>query len=172
MNRKTQNDLLILIGLYLLSREDEDRPSLFQRANTALNDAGSRLYEFLHPREVNHANDLPVNPTKKKIADRLPPEVILTIAQIAGFPDPKLAAAIAMGESRGRTCVVNSNSKEYSVGLWQINTKVHPYTPADMCDPMKNAMAAYQISKGGTDWRPWTVYTKNRYQEHMKGPLA
>lgn len=192
MNRKTQRDLLILLGVYLLTRSssgggDWRRGSTLSPMNPdgwpnpSLNDLGARLFELLNPSQTYpradhrglNASDRPSTQRRPQgKGEQLPPDVVLTIAQLAGFPDPKLAAAIAMAESGGWTNNINSNAREYSVGLWQINTKVHPYTPADMADPMKNAAAAFQISRGGTYWKPWSVFTQNKYQAHQRGVLA
>lgn len=88
---------------------------------------------------------------------------IAGLAWNAGFRGGPLetAVAVALGESSGRTEVVNSIG---CVGLWQINTRAWPqYSVAAMKDPQANANAAYAISNGGTDWHPWEVYTKRSY---------
>lgn len=82
----------------------------------------------------------------------------------AGFTGKSLetATAVALAESSGRVWVVNSIG--CCVGLWQINVKAHPqYSRAEMQDPAKNARAAFAISSGGTNWRPWEAYTNGAY---------
>jgi hypothetical protein len=98
---------------------------------------------------------------------------VLAIAKAAGFPDPKLAAAIAMAESGGVPNALASTAREYSVGLWQINTLTHPsYSRDALTDPAKNAAAAFEISQGGTNWRPWSTYTSGKYKMFLTGVLA
>ncbi len=64
----------------------------------------------------------------------------LTLAQIravaaaAGFPDPNLAAAIAMAESGGNASAVGDWGTSF--GLWQIHTPAHrEYTPSALFNP-------------------------------------
>jgi hypothetical protein len=79
------------------------------------------------------------------------------------------AVAIALAESGGRSDVVNSIG---ATGLWQINqpvhVKAHPgWTQAYLKDPINNAKAAYELSSGGTNWKPWVVYTTGAYLLYM-----
>lgn len=160
INKETERVVLILVGIALLNKIGD----AFKTAANALQQGGAQLYDATHPTEVNHANDLP--------GKQLPREAVLAIATLAGFPDPKLAAAIAMAESGGVPNAIARSSREFSVGLWQINTKVHPYTPAQMAEPMQNAEAAYKISKGGTNWTPWGAFTNGSYKKFRTGILA
>lgn len=163
MDRDTQKAVLILLGLHILLSESEKRAKgVFTRATAAAMNSGARLYDALH-NDSGHGLDLP--------GPRMPPEAILALATMVGFPDPKLAAAVAMGESLGYTGAVNHTSREYSVGLWQINTMSHPYTVEDMREPMKNAQAAVAIYKR-FGWQPWGAYTNGRYKQFQKGVLA
>ena len=99
------------------------------------------------------------------------------LAAQAGFPDPTLAAAIAMAESGGNEHAQNivdhplpGNLPERSFGLWQVNTLAHPeFDEGRLSDAMYNAQAALLISKRGTDWSHWSSYTHNRYQQYMGG---
>jgi hypothetical protein len=34
-------------------------------------------------------------------------------------------------------------------------------------DPILNAKAAFAISKGGTDWTPWSVYNHGTYEQYL-----
>lgn len=129
----------------------------------AMNKAGARAYDVLRD-DAGHEDDLP--------GPALTRQAVLAIAKHAGFPDPKLAAAIALAESGGVPRAFVRSSREYSVGLWQINTMAHPYSVLDMKDPLKNAAAAFKISKGGRDWKPWTVYNNGRYRTFQTGILA
>jgi hypothetical protein len=125
--------------------------------------------------------------------------VTLTLAQLqalatsVGFPDPALAAAVAMAESGGDTTITDDTrgwtddqirakfnlspttrvAQEYSVGLWQINawcrqadgTYAMCRDPIALVDPAYNARAAYAISSGGRVWRPWTTYNTGAYRQ-------
>lgn len=162
IDKETEKMVLVLLGISVLSKVGDllnQGAKLIDEAGNTLKQGGASLYEVLHPSEVDHANDLP--------GKRIPKEAIKMIAQMAGFPDPNFAAAIAMAESNGYPNAIARSSREISVGLWQINTMVHPYTPAQMADPMQNAAAAYKISKGGTNWKPWSVFTNGRYKQFL-----
>ena len=92
------------------------------------------------------------------------------LAVQVGFPDPRLAAAIAMAESSGDPLARNVTAREASYGLWQINVRAHPeYDPLALADPLTNAQAAYAISARGTNWTPWSVYLDGSYQRYMGG---
>lgn len=98
----------------------------------------------------------------------------LTLAELralalqVGFPDPALAAAIAMAESGGDPFARNLTAREQSYGLWQVNVLAHPeYHPLELGDPLTNAQAAYAISQRGTNWTPWSAYTHGTYRQYM-----
>jgi cell wall-associated NlpC family hydrolase len=94
----------------------------------------------------------------------------------AGFTPEQATTwtAIALAESGGRTAAVNPVG-EHSVGLWQINIDpdVRSNNWGDLTDPLVNARAAYDISRHGTDMRPWTVTHASRqgtpqdYRTHL-----
>lgn len=69
------------------------------------------------------------------------------------------AAAIAWAESHGDTHARGVNSDgSVDRGLFQINSKAHPeVTDAVAYSAHGAAVAAYAISKGGTDWSPWST---------------
>jgi hypothetical protein len=90
----------------------------------------------------------------------------MTVAQLqdlaasVGFPPDVVptAAAIAKAESGGYPDAYNT---EGSWGLWQVNLPNHPEyagDPSALYDPTTNARAALKISRGGTDFSPWTTY--------------
>lgn len=98
-----------------------------------------------------------------------------------GFPDPDLAAAIAMAESGGDPCARGDPHQDpdcttrgdvaTSFGLWQIHVPAHPeYESADLFDPATNARAAFAISKGGRDWSPWSTFASGAYQAYYSPP--
>lgn len=156
MNKEDEHALWLLLGVAVLSRYSWNVVPALERA-------GASLYDLLH-NDAGHVKDLP--------GQQLTKRMVLAIATHAGFPNPKLAAAIAMAESGGVPGAMLRSSREYSVGLWQINTRVHPYDVESMKDPIKNAEAAFKISKGGTDWRPWSAYTNGKYLAFLTGDLA
>lgn len=177
MNRDEQSQILLAVVviyvLYEMNREPtftEDfqegvrrTRARVQRATDLLERSGAAIYDATHD-DAGHRRDLPGN--------QLSREQVLALATRAGFPKPKEAAAIALAESGGTPHAVLRTPREYSVGLWQINTLVHPYSVEDMKDPRKNASAAFKISKGGTDWAPWATYASGAYRRYMTGVLA
>lgn len=93
----------------------------------------------------------------------LTPAQIGAYARGAGFTGTGLrwAIAVALAESGGRTDARHVNTGgSVDRGLWQINNRAHPdVSDATAYDPAGCARAAYAISAGGTNWRPWSTYT-------------
>lgn len=87
------------------------------------------------------------------------------MASAAGFGKDEstlaTAVAVAMAESSGNPTAVSPTGCCH--GLWQINVNVHPYTKTQMQDPAQNATAAWKISNGGTNWKPWSAYNNGAY---------
>ena len=108
-------------------------------------------------------------------AARLAPERIYAYARGAHF-DPEesvIATAIALAESSGRPRAHNPNPPDDSYCLMQVNM-LGPLGPArratyhlrantDLYDPATCMRVAYGISAGGSDWSPWTTYTRGTY---------
>jgi hypothetical protein len=104
------------------------------------------------------------------------------LAASVGFPDPSLAAAVAMAESGGNSCAqgdpntgVHScsgpNGTSQSFGLWQVHTPANPqFDPASLLDATYNARAALAISRSGTYWTPWTTYNTGAYRQWYVTP--
>lgn len=105
---------------------------------------------------------------------------IATVAAVAGFPEEKLATAVAvaLAESGGRAdaagdIALQNSTWGPSLGLWQIRSlrrDTGTGTPRDatrLKDPAFNAKAAFNISSGGTNWKPWSTYTSGRYLLYM-----
>lgn len=87
---------------------------------------------------------------------------ILTRAGFSG-PSERMARAIALAESGGDPRAVNPSGAE---GLFQIIPRWHPEAdPVRLFDPLYNAREAYNISRGGQDWRQWETYTSGAYKE-------
>jgi Tfp pilus assembly protein PilP len=144
VKRDDEIGLLLLVVAYVVSKLENPA----RAAVKALEQAGAKAYEVVHPEQRAHADDLP--------GHALHQDAIEAIAQSVGFPNPHLASAFAMAESHGYPNALVRSSREYSVGLWQINLLAHPqYTHEQMADPYQNAAAAFLISKRGTDWEPW-----------------
>lgn len=103
---------------------------------------------------------------------------LVDLAMRHGFPDPQMAAAIAMAESGGNPCAQGDphgpadcsgpNGTSTSFGLWQIHVPAHPEygDGSGLLDPDANADAAYKISSGGTNWTPWSTYNSGAYLQY------
>jgi hypothetical protein len=105
-------------------------------------------------------------------------QALRALALSAGFPDPDLAAAVAMAESGGDSCArgdpktasdcSDPGAPSTSFGLWQIHVPAHPEVDASrLFDPAYNAAAALSISANGTNWTPWTMYTNGKYAQYL-----
>jgi hypothetical protein len=99
---------------------------------------------------------------------------LLTLAQLRelavrhNFVDPDRAAAIAKAESNGDPAAVGDLQLGVSHGLWQINLRWHPeYKGVNLFDPDENARAAYEISRGGTYWKPWSTFNSGASDRYM-----
>jgi len=106
----------------------------------------------------------------------------------AGFKGQALVTAIAIAgaESSFNPAALGDLTLQGekwgpSVGLWQIRSLKHwyNYTGADklreaakLSDPYFNARAAYAISKGGTDFCPWSTFTNNAFTPYMVAAAA
>lgn len=92
------------------------------------------------------------------------------------------AAAIAEAESGGcqyalagpvdirpvKSCKWTKTDGENSCGFWQINLRAHPtYSAPSIFDKLTNAKAAVAISKGGTNFEPWTTYKTGAYKKYL-----
>lgn len=115
-------------------------------------------------------------------------ELTVDAAIKAGFKGIGLitAVAIAGAESAFNVNAVGDinlidNKWGPSVGLWQIRSLKNPaaYTGADLLrvetkltDPYYNARAAYAISKGGTDFKPWSTYTNGMFTKFTAAAAA
>lgn len=99
-----------------------------------------------------------------------------TILRQAGWPEELIVimAAVGMAESSGNSEAINPGhgaggrrTREYSVGLWQINTLVHRnYTVGQLKDPITNAREALRIYRM-QGLRAWGAYIDKRYQRYM-----
>lgn len=73
----------------------------------------------------------------------------------------RIASAISMAESGGRD---EADNEAGDLGYMQIEIAAHPDVSAACAHNFACATTkAVQISKGGTDFTPWTTYTKKTY---------
>lgn len=80
------------------------------------------------------------------------------------------ATAVAMCESGGDPSAI-SPTGDY--GVWQINAVSHPQYPTTLLlMPIPNAAAAIAISNRGTNFNPWTCYTRGTYRTHIPAATA
>jgi hypothetical protein len=101
---------------------------------------------------------------------------IARVAKRAGFRGQGwvISVAVSLAESGGWTRARHINT-DCSVdrGLWQINSYWHrEVSNGQAFKPRRAARAAYRISAGGSDWRPWTTYDNGAYRAHMAQALA
>lgn len=156
MSRRDESDLLFWFGvLYVLGRVED----LFStNVAPALENAGAKAYEVLHPSERRHMDDLPGHQWTK--------QALMALAARHNFVDPRTAAAIALAESGGVPGALGDGRT--SVGLWQIHLPSWPqFSHLDMLNPEKNADAASRISKRGTDWHHWSTYRSGAYKRWL-----
>ena len=58
-------------------------------------------------------------------------------------------------------------------GLWQISSRAWPdYTDAQTDDPARAAAIAWAISRHGTHFSPWSVYTAGLSQRHLNAAVS
>ncbi|MEM9514384.1 MAG: NlpC/P60 family protein, partial [Actinomycetota bacterium] len=107
-------------------------------------------------------------------------EQVAQVAWEAGFRGDALvmAVAIAKGESAWKPSILGDESLADhkwgpSVGLFQIRSlraetgTGNPRDVEQLADPRFNARAAWEISSGGTNFQPWSVYNNDLHLRHM-----
>jgi hypothetical protein len=106
---------------------------------------------------------------------------IYQAARAAGLsvPSAVIATAVALAESGGDDAILGDTSIQTgtwgpSVGIWQIRTVKSEYGTGSDRDLLalkgniaRQAQAMRNISSGGTNWTPWTVYTRGTYQQFL-----
>jgi hypothetical protein len=109
-----------------------------------------------------------VGATRRKVSLPMSKAELVALYTAHDFPDPNLAAAVALAESGGVPTAVNDQNDDGSVdsGLLQINS-VHGYDPDRLLEPDYNADAGYDVSSGGTDWTPWVTYNSGAYLDFL-----
>jgi len=119
-------------------------------------------------------------PTPK--GGKLSMKQLVNLARQAGFTEENaiIAAAIAMGESGGKSDSHNTKYPDNSYGLWQINMLDEPgymlgeerrkkfglKSNKDLFDPLTNAKAAFAIS-GGSKFGAWSVFSQGIYKDYL-----
>lgn len=87
---------------------------------------------------------------------------LVALARRHGFPDPELAASIALAESGGNARAIGDHGSSF--GLWQIHSPAHPqFDRGRLLEPDYNADAAFAISNGGSNWQPWTTFRQGAH---------
>jgi hypothetical protein len=81
-------------------------------------------------------------------------------AAAAGFTGRHLEEAVAVAWAESQFKAYAQNPRSSAKGTWQILVSAHQDDPdiRRWADPFANARMAYRISKGGTDWSPWTTW--------------
>jgi len=139
------------------------------------------------------ANAAQASQTGTAMTAGMDPNLLQTL-QNAGFSGESLNTAygVVKAESGGRSSAYNPNGLDKSYGLFQINMENNdPRNPnmgikrneaylkkyksigytgeESLLDPNINAKIAYDISKGGTNFNPWTTYTNGKYLQNVPG---
>jgi hypothetical protein len=95
----------------------------------------------------------------------------LALGYHVGFRGAKLTTAVAvMTAESGRYVEAyhdNTNGSQ-DRGLFQINS-IHDgsISPADAFKAIPNAEYAFKLSKGGTDFTPWSAYNSGAYKKYV-----
>jgi Lysozyme like domain len=94
----------------------------------------------------------------------------------------KIAAAIAMAESKGDPNALNAVPPDLSYGLWQINMlgKLGPErrkayklkSNDELFNPAVNTKAMLNISSQGNNWRPWSTYITGAYKPYLSATVV
>ena len=92
-------------------------------------------------------------------------EEIATAALIQGFSpqQARVVAGIAMAESGGNASATAVTPHERSIGIMQVNTKVHAFSDECLRSLGCSVAVAWKISNQGTSWDPWSVFTSGAY---------
>jgi hypothetical protein len=81
-------------------------------------------------------------------------------ATAAGFRGQALEEAVAVARAESQFSPRAANPTNSARGMWQIMLTAHAGDPdiSRWADPYASARMAWRISKGGTDWSPWSVW--------------
>jgi soluble lytic murein transglycosylase-like protein len=85
--------------------------------------------------------------------------------------DAHTAYAICMAESSGNPEATGYNPNgTVDRGLMQVNSIHADMVGGDLpalYDPATNIKIAYSLSKGGTDWTPWSTFNNGKYLKYL-----
>lgn len=87
--------------------------------------------------------------------------ILIDAAYKAGFRGDALVNAVATAQAESSSFSAHNQRGEDSRGSWQINVapNANPkYATWNLFDPYVNARAAFEISGGGKNWNPWSVW--------------
>lgn len=104
-------------------------------------------------------------------------EQIENTAQNVGFSPQgaQTIAAIALAESGGNSQAISPRNMNGSIdyGLVQINS-IHfnegAISQAQALNPVSALSYALKLSKGGTDFTPWTTFNTGAYERYLQSP--
>jgi hypothetical protein len=105
---------------------------------------------------------------------------VVRYAMLAGFRGDALVTMVAIAKAEsgfdanaaGDGALVNK-TWGLSLGLWQVRSLNAEYgtgktrDATKLRDPAFNARSAWAISGGGTNFKPWSVFTNGRYRQHL-----
>jgi hypothetical protein len=81
-----------------------------------------------------------------------------------------IMAAISMAESSGNPNAVGDRDIGGSFGLTQINLRAHGEKAKEaLGNPDRAFELAFEVSKGGTDFSPWTMFKNGEYKKYLGG---
>ena len=98
----------------------------------------------------------PAKPTPAWSSGRPQPGLIARISRAVFGPRAATAACIAHFESTDGAKLYNRPN----LGPWQIDVDVHTWVSASrvVSDWWYAARVAYRLSRGGSDWSPWSTH--------------
>jgi len=112
----------------------------------------------------------------KTCGTRLSYEQMHTYLRQAGCPENLIVTmgAVGFAESGGCTDVIGCiSANEWSIGVWQINSKVHKnFTIEQLKKPANNAKEAVRLLKTKSGVRHWGAYTNGSYQKYVAASQA
>ena len=161
-------------------------------AGTAIGWLGTKLFQaFKSMTATSVSPGSGPNQTGMGLPNDADPQLVQTLLS-AGFTGQSLVTAygVAKAESGGRSNAYNPTGLDKSYGLFQINMENNDprnpnmgikrnadylkkyknigYTGMDsLKDPNINAKIAYDMSKSGTNFKPWSTYTSGSYLNQL-----
>lgn len=101
-------------------------------------------------------------------------ELARAAAAAAGFTGTHLEEAVAVARAESQFNPHAANPTSTARGMWQIMLSAHQDQPDinQWADPYASARMAYAISKGGTNWTPWSVWPTVRGKIGKVQPVA